>query len=75
MDEIEKVIVEFVIPVESEAVPAIARKRQPEPHLGKCQCGSDEFVLASEMLADTIKGIPASRMYECRACGEYQLAK
>lgn len=39
----------------------------------KCFCGSENYVLANEMIADTIKGIPASRMYECIGCGKYRL--
>jgi hypothetical protein len=39
--------------------------------LGKCSCGSEEFLLASEM--KPVAGLPVSHMYECVACGEYRL--
>jgi hypothetical protein len=38
-----------------------------------CPCGSERAALVSEMKADSIKGMPASRMYECLDCGEYRL--
>jgi hypothetical protein len=42
-------------------------------HPMTCPCGSHQFVLANVLKADTIKGIPASSMYECISCGEYRL--
>jgi hypothetical protein len=48
------------------------------PRLGKCECGSERFVLVNELKvneqdeADT-GGIRVSRMYECAECREYRL--
>jgi len=72
MDDNKNLFVDFVMSPESEAQvePAIAAGLT---HLGKCSCGGDKFVLASELDSDTIKGIPASRMYECMDCGTYRL--
>lgn len=76
IEAVEKLIVDFVIP-EVGGGPAghepAAASRAPAPHSpGPCSCGANDFMLASEMKSDT-RGIPASRMFECVACGAYRL--
>ena len=68
-----RLLVEFIFPAtEHEAsvpapVPAAVLKQL-------CQsCGADAFTLVNEIKANTVKGMPASRMFECIACGKYQL--
>lgn len=67
----ERVTVDFIFPAESEVpdqkTPAVTR-------LGACvNCGGNDYHLASEIRAGNVRGLPASRMYECTGCGEYRL--
>jgi len=57
----------------SAVSPAVVDASLAKVKLGKCSCGADDYLLASEMVSDSAKGIPASRMYECVACGTYRL--
>jgi hypothetical protein len=60
--------VDFILPqTDEDAPPPGARDSKT------CSCGSRQFALVSEMKAEAIKGVPASRMYECLGCGEYRL--
>lgn len=69
MDHKEHIIVDFLLSADSaEEASAVSSH-----HIGKCTCGNDTFALASEMSASSGEGIPASRMFECTACGEYRL--
>ncbi len=73
-----KLTVDFVIQETAEK-PAPSQEILLEPAAivvrgGKCSCGGERFVLASEMQAGELNRLPASRMYECLACGEYRLA-
>jgi hypothetical protein len=72
MDDTKNLLVDFTFSTEIEA-PAASAIAAGVHHLGKCSCGSDQFVLANEMTADAIKGVRASRMYECMGCGMYRL--
>jgi hypothetical protein len=71
MDDNEFVTVDFVFSEEFEAhdaqMPASGIK------LNTCDCGTNSYVLANEMLQDKVDGLPASRMYECTGCGKYSL--
>jgi hypothetical protein len=74
MDENESIAVDFVFPVESE--PTIEQPVQTvkSERLGKCTgCGHENYILASQLGGDVSRGIPASRMFECSACGTYRL--
>ena len=73
MDDYGMISVEFVLPVEPEIAMEYAAPTAGVPTLGKCSCGGDHYVLANEMRADVIEGIPASRMFECMKCGTYRL--
>ncbi len=61
------------------ALPAPAERKLPpieitgHPRLGKCACGSESFVLVSELDEEALPGIRPSRMYECISCGDYRL--
>lgn len=65
--------VEFIFPAEPEAAVVAASVAAGVPRLSKCSCGCQQFVLANQMFADPVRGVPASRMYECMGCGEYRL--
>jgi hypothetical protein len=71
MDDYEKLVVDFVFPMEFEA--AIEDSDPTGVRLARCPCGANNYVLASDMAANPATGLPASRMYECTACGEYRL--
>jgi hypothetical protein len=74
MDSNEPIAVDFIFPPESGAIPETKVHAESTHHLSKCTgCGGGNYVLANEMGADVIKGIPASRMYECADCGTYRL--
>lgn len=74
MDDNERITVDFVFPPEGEAIPDPVKLAAASPHLGKCSgCGGKKYFLANEMSGDEIKGVPASRMYECADCGTYRL--
>jgi hypothetical protein len=69
----EKLVVDFVLPDGGvEAMPATQDHPLPRRPI-KCHCGSVEFVVANVLSKDAHRGIPASLMYECTACGEYRL--
>jgi hypothetical protein len=61
------VIVDFILPEPVEETTSVEMLKQ------NCGCGSNRYTLVSELEADCIKGIPASRMYECLSCGAYRL--
>jgi hypothetical protein len=71
MEKSAYMVLDFVFPVEHEEpkdnAPAAGVR------LSKCSCGANHYALASEMPADSANGLPASRMYECMACGTYRL--
>jgi hypothetical protein len=75
MDRDEPVTVDFVFPPESGAITEPASVfEERAPRLSKCTgCGGQKYILASKMGADAVKGVPASRMYECADCGTYRL--
>lgn len=73
-DDNEKVVVDFLLPTESEAIPDVVKVAVAMPRLGKCSsCSCKKYFLANELYGDAAKGIPASRMYECADCGTYRL--
>lgn len=72
-----KVTEEADMPAANEAA-APALPVRESPHLGKCECGSERFVLVNELSVNErdepdAGGIRVSRMYECAQCGEYRL--
>jgi DNA-directed RNA polymerase subunit M/transcription elongation factor TFIIS len=71
MDDNEPVTVDFVFSEEFDA----QAQHGPEAgiELNTCICGTNQYVIANEMLQDRLEGLPASRMYECMGCGRYSL--
>ena len=69
----DKLIVDFVFP-DCGAEPTLLTENGPLLRRAmRCNCGSESFSIANVLQADEIKGIPASCMYECSSCGNYQL--
>jgi hypothetical protein len=74
MERSEQLVVDFIFSTEAEQAVVEMKPRHGVSRLVKCaDCGGENYILASELNGDEAKGIPASRMYECIACGEYRL--
>jgi hypothetical protein len=74
MEKNGQMVVDFIFSADAEQAAVEMKPMHGVSRLGKCTgCGGENYILASELNSDEVKGIPASRMYECTACGTYRL--